>query len=156
MGPLRAAGEAWKGGFQGRTSPYPLSKSVAPPPPPDSYFFEDLVHWIYNLNSFHNLTHTQISFHAGLEFPHGHRGHCLSFFKFGYDALRPMSTFTVFFTTSWPWCLFVSLPNGLSAPIFKILNSRLVSMKYLAYSMCNLPVDSGRCLTSIRDDAQTI
>ena len=32
MGPLRAAGEAWKGGLQGRTSPYPLSS--APPPPP--------------------------------------------------------------------------------------------------------------------------
>ena len=32
MGPLRAAGEAWKGGLQGRTSPYPLSRSVPPPP----------------------------------------------------------------------------------------------------------------------------
>ena len=30
MGPLRAAGEAWKGGLQGRTSPYPLSRSVPP------------------------------------------------------------------------------------------------------------------------------
>ena len=35
MGPLRAAGEAWKGGLQGRTSPYPLSRSV---PPPDSLY----------------------------------------------------------------------------------------------------------------------
>ena len=33
MGPLRAAGEVWKGGLQGRTSPYPLSRSVPPPPP---------------------------------------------------------------------------------------------------------------------------
>ena len=33
MGPLRAAGEAWKGGLQGRTSPYPLSRSVPPPGP---------------------------------------------------------------------------------------------------------------------------
>ena len=32
MGPLRAAGEAWKGGLQGRTSPYPLSRSAPPPP----------------------------------------------------------------------------------------------------------------------------
>ena len=32
MGPLRAAGEAWKGGLQGRTSPYPLSRSVPPHP----------------------------------------------------------------------------------------------------------------------------
>ena len=32
MGPLWAAGEAWKGGLQGRTSPYPLSRSVPPPP----------------------------------------------------------------------------------------------------------------------------
>ena len=32
MGPLRAAGEAWKGGLQGRTSPYPLPRSVPPPP----------------------------------------------------------------------------------------------------------------------------
>ena len=32
MGPLRAAGEAWKGGLQGRTSPYPLSRSVPPSP----------------------------------------------------------------------------------------------------------------------------
>ena len=31
MGPLRAAGEAWKGGLQGRTSPYPFSRSVPPP-----------------------------------------------------------------------------------------------------------------------------
>ena len=31
MGPLRAAGEAWKGGLQGCTSPYPLSRSVPPP-----------------------------------------------------------------------------------------------------------------------------
>ena len=31
MGPLRAAGEAWKGGLQGRTSPYPSSRSVPPP-----------------------------------------------------------------------------------------------------------------------------
>ena len=30
MGPLRTAGEAWKGGIQGRTSPYPLSRSVPP------------------------------------------------------------------------------------------------------------------------------
>ena len=30
MGPLRAAGEAWKGDLQGRTSPYPLSRSVPP------------------------------------------------------------------------------------------------------------------------------
>ena len=30
MGPLRAAGEAWKGGLQGRTSLYPLSRSVPP------------------------------------------------------------------------------------------------------------------------------
>ena len=29
-GPLRTAGEAWKGGLQGRTSPYPLSRSVPP------------------------------------------------------------------------------------------------------------------------------
>ena len=28
MRPLRAAREAWKGGLQGRTSPYPLSRSV--------------------------------------------------------------------------------------------------------------------------------
>ena len=34
MGPLRTAGEAWKGGLQGCTSPYPLSRSVPPPPPP--------------------------------------------------------------------------------------------------------------------------
>ena len=32
MGPLRAAGEAWKGDPQGRTSSYPLSRSVPPPP----------------------------------------------------------------------------------------------------------------------------
>ena len=31
MGPLRVAGEAWKGDLQGRTSPYPLSRSVPPP-----------------------------------------------------------------------------------------------------------------------------
>ena len=31
IGPLRAAGEAWKGGLQGRTSPYPLYRSVPPP-----------------------------------------------------------------------------------------------------------------------------
>ena len=30
MGPLRVAGEAWKGGLQGRASPYPLSRSVPP------------------------------------------------------------------------------------------------------------------------------
>ena len=30
IGPLRTAGEAWKGGLQGRTSPYPLSRSVPP------------------------------------------------------------------------------------------------------------------------------
>ena len=30
MGPLRAAEEAWKGGLQGHTSPYPLSRSVPP------------------------------------------------------------------------------------------------------------------------------
>ena len=29
MGPLRTTGEAWKGGLQGRTSPYPLSRSVS-------------------------------------------------------------------------------------------------------------------------------
>ena len=37
MGPLWAAGEAWKGGLQGRTSPYPLSRSV--PPRDTAYFF---------------------------------------------------------------------------------------------------------------------
>ena len=31
MGPLRAAGEAWKGGLQGHTSPYQISRSVPPP-----------------------------------------------------------------------------------------------------------------------------
>ena len=30
MGPLQTAGEAWKGDLQGRTSPYPLSRSVPP------------------------------------------------------------------------------------------------------------------------------
>ena len=30
MGPLRATGEPRKGGLQGRTSPYPLSRSVPP------------------------------------------------------------------------------------------------------------------------------
>ena len=30
MGPLRTTGEAWKGGLQGCTSPYPLSRSVPP------------------------------------------------------------------------------------------------------------------------------
>ena len=30
MGSLRTSGEAWKGGLQGRTSPYPLSRSVTP------------------------------------------------------------------------------------------------------------------------------
>ena len=30
MGPLRTTGEAWKGRLQGRTSPYPLSRSVLP------------------------------------------------------------------------------------------------------------------------------
>ena len=67
------------------------------------------------------LQHMHSVLGAGLEFPHGHGGHCLPFFKFGYDALRPMSTFSVFFTTSWPWCLFVTLPNGLSAPNFQNL-----------------------------------
>ena len=60
---------------------------------------------------------------TGLEFPHGHGGHCLPFLKFGYDALRPMSTFSAFFTTSWPWCLFVTLPSGLSATNFQNLKS---------------------------------
>ena len=32
MGPLRTTGEVWKGGLQGRTSPYSLSRSVPPPP----------------------------------------------------------------------------------------------------------------------------
>ena len=32
MGPLRTTGEAWKGGLQGRTSPYPLSRSLPPRP----------------------------------------------------------------------------------------------------------------------------
>ena len=32
MVPLWTTGEAWKGGLQGRTSPYPLSRSVPPPP----------------------------------------------------------------------------------------------------------------------------
>ena len=41
MGPLRAAGEAWKGGLQGRTSPYPLSRSV---PPPGSFTFNPAFH----------------------------------------------------------------------------------------------------------------
>ena len=40
MGPLWAAGEAWKGGLQGRTSPYSLSRSVPPPPPPPGSFDE--------------------------------------------------------------------------------------------------------------------
>ena len=30
MGPLQTTGEAWKGGLQGHTSPYPLSRSVPP------------------------------------------------------------------------------------------------------------------------------
>ena len=30
MGPLQTAGEVWKGGLQGHTSPYPLSRSVPP------------------------------------------------------------------------------------------------------------------------------
>ena len=32
MGPLRAAGEAWKGGLQGRTSPYPFLGQCPPGP----------------------------------------------------------------------------------------------------------------------------
>ena len=45
MGPLRAAGEAWKGGLQGRTSPYPLSRSV---PPPDARLSRDLAATCWN------------------------------------------------------------------------------------------------------------
>ena len=33
---------------------------------------------------------------------------------FGLDALRSLLTFRTFFTTSWPWCLFVTLASGLS------------------------------------------
>ena len=41
MRPLRTTGEAWKGGLQGRTSPYPLSRSV--PPPTLESMFSDFV-----------------------------------------------------------------------------------------------------------------
>ena len=37
----------------------------------------------------------------------------------GHNALRLLSTFRAFFTTSWPWCLFVTLPSGLGAPNFQ-------------------------------------
>ena len=53
---------------------------------------------------------------AGLKLHQGHRGHGLPFLGFGLDALRPLSTCRAFFTTSWPWCPFVTLPSGFSAP----------------------------------------
>ena len=61
---------------------------------------------------------------AGLELYQGHRGRGLPFLGFGLDALRPFSTFRVFFTTSWPRCPFVTLPSGISAPKNKNPNSR--------------------------------
>ena len=41
MGPLRAAGETWKGGLQGHTSTYPLSRSVPPPPGANGLFCQN-------------------------------------------------------------------------------------------------------------------
>ena len=46
MGPLRVAGEAWKGGLQGRTSPYPLSRSVPPrASAPSMYICTEYYRW---------------------------------------------------------------------------------------------------------------
>ena len=60
--------------------------------------------------------------HQGSNFPMATEAIACPFFKFGYDALRPMSTFSVFFTTSRPCvAFFVTLPNGLSAPNFQNL-----------------------------------
>ena len=60
----------------------------------------------------------------GLELDRGNQGHCLPLLGFGLDALRPLSTLRAFFTTSGPWCLFVTLPVALVLPKNKNPNSR--------------------------------
>ena len=52
--------------------------------------------------------------HQGLNFTKAIETHCLPHGGFGLDALRVLwSTIRAFFTTSWPWCLVVTLPSGL-------------------------------------------
>ena len=53
-----------------------------------------------------------------------HQVHCLPFLGFLLDGLRPLSIFRAFFTIIWPSCLFVTLPDGLSAPNIWEKNSR--------------------------------
>ena len=55
MGPLRAAGEAWKGGLQGRTSLYPLSRSVPPGGP--AFFRSMLLPLVITNTSGHQKPH---------------------------------------------------------------------------------------------------
>ena len=53
---------------------------------------------------------------AGLELDRGNQGHCMPLSGFVLDALRPLPTLRALFTTSWPWCLLVTLPSGLIVP----------------------------------------
>ena len=56
MGPLRTTGEAWKGGLQGHTSPYPLSRSVPPPPPANDLLNKSSQQYlIYFLQLYNNI-----------------------------------------------------------------------------------------------------
>ena len=65
MGPLRTAGEAWKGGLQGRTSPYPLSRSVPPGLP---WLFLSLAQDFWHYHSCQNFCFSSLK-HKILSWP---------------------------------------------------------------------------------------
>ena len=58
MGPLRTKREAWKGGLQGRTSPYPLSRSV--PPSPENGMCIWVLWWCVKQSVGGNVNHLRI------------------------------------------------------------------------------------------------
>ena len=60
----------------------------------------------------------------GSNFPMVTEGHCLPYFKCGYDTLRPMSTFSVFFTIVCLGTFLLLCPMAWVPPIFKIWNLR--------------------------------
>ena len=73
---------------------------------------------------------------AGLELDKWPPRPLLDLLGVGPDVLRLLSTFRAFFTTNWIWCLFVTLPNGLSAPpknnnLIQGLLSSFQSMMYM-------------------------
>ena len=117
IGPLRVAGEAWKGGLQGHTSPYPLSMSVPPPrwqhiasggggrfynSPKWSLMWENFVFWLTPKNNV--VIKSGIPYqHNPISKIHVHKAHLLQLISLNFFKMFYFNGTFQFPPNDWYW-----------------------------------------------------